>query len=382
MSADNVMEKVAKAPWVRLGDYIERSMANNMQLLYGEEFIEGVNSNGEFCKTKSTLVDINLKPYKLVNNGDFVYNPSRFNIGSIAYRTQGFCIVSHLYVVFHLNEKGKQDIVPEYLYTYIYRDEFFRMIDYLNFGSQRPEFNFFELSDIEIPLPAIEVQRELVAVYNGIKTLAEENEALLPKLSAACHAFIVDCKKKYEMVRLGEYIETCSNSNKNKLELPYFGINKDKDFMPTVATTEGLDNSKYTVLTKGMFVFSGMQTGRDVCIRIGLYDKESPVLISPAYTTFNVKNEDVLAPQFLFLYFKRNEMDRYGWFLSDSSIRSNLDWDRFCDIEIPLPPIEVQRSVVALFNCYEEAKSIAKEAREQLKTICPALVQRAGKKVK
>ena len=125
--------------WVRLGDYIERSMTNNSDLKYGPEFIEGVTSNGEFSKTRANLIDINLKPYKLVNNGDFVYNPSRFNIGSIAYRTQGFCIVSHLYVVFHLNSKGKEFIIPEFLYLYIYRQEFFRMIDYLNFGSQRPD---------------------------------------------------------------------------------------------------------------------------------------------------------------------------------------------------------------------------------------------------
>lgn len=71
-------------------------------------------------------------------------------------------------------------------------------------------------------------------------------------------------------------------------------------------------------------------------------------------------------------------MDRYGWFLSDGSIRSNLEWERFCNIRIPLPSIEVQQSIVNLYNCMEEAKRIASEAREQLKTLCPALIQRAA----
>ena len=70
-------------------------------------------------------------------------------------------------------------------------------------------------------------------------------------------------------------------------------------------------------------------------------------------------------------------MDRLGWFLSDGSIRSNLDLERFCDIEIPLPPIEVQQSIVNLYHCMEEAKKIASEAREKLKEICPALIQKA-----
>ena len=369
--------KIENAPWVRLGDYIERSMVNNSDLKYGTEFIEGVNSNGEFCKTKADLLDINLKPYKLVNNGDFVYNPSRFNIGSIAYRTTGFCIVSHLYVVFRLNKLGKEKINPLYLYMYIYRDEFFRMITYLNFGSQRPEFNFFELSDIKIPLPSIETQNEIVAVYNGLKELAEENEKLLEPLSKSCEAFIVDCKKKYAKKRLGDLITIDEKINSENQDLDFLGINRDKSFMPSVATTEGLDKSKYKVISKGKFVFSGMQTGRDVCIRFGLYNETVDGLVSPAYTTYSVVDKNIL-PEYLMMNFKRSEMDRLGWFLSDSSVRSNLDFDRFHDIQIPIPPIQIQQKIVDLYNCYDECKRIANEAREKISNLCPALVQKAA----
>ena len=151
-------------------------------------------------------------------------------------------------------------------------------------------------------------------------------------------------------VRLGDYIEVFDKRNTDGKPLPFYGINKDKTFMPTVADTNELDNSKYKVVEKGVFVFSGMQTGRDVCIRIALFDEENPVIISPAYTTFKIKDTTELLPEFLFLQFNREESDRYGWFLSDGSIRSNLDWERFCDIEIPLPDIEVQRELVATYN--------------------------------
>ena len=70
-------------------------------------------------------------------------------------------------------------------------------------------------------------------------------------------------------------------------------------------------------------------------------------------------------------------MDRYGWYLSDSSVRSNLDWERFNNIQVPLPPPEVQQSIVNLYHCMEEAKKIASEARTQLQTLCPALIQYA-----
>jgi type I restriction enzyme S subunit len=233
---------------------------------------------------------------------------------------------------------------------------------------------------IKIPLPSIEVQRELVTAYNGLKELAEQNEALLPKLSAACHAYIVDCRDKYPSVPLGECIQIDDFVNTDNEDLEFLGINISKEFMPTSATTEGLKKNKYKILTKGRFVFSGMQTGRDVAIRVGLYSKNSDALISPAYTTFSVApdKKDILLDEYLMLQFQRQESDRLGWFYSDSSIRSNLDWPRFCEFNIPLPPIEVQQAIVDVYHCMERAKKIATEARARLKQICPALIQRAA----
>ena len=88
-----------------------------------------------------------------------------------------------------------------------------------------------------------------------------------------------------------------------------------------------------------------------------------------------------MLPEYFFLMFKRPEMDRLGWFYSDSSVRSNLDWPRFEMIKIPLPPIEVQQTVVDLYRCANEAKKIAAEADKLSREICPALIQRVVKEV-
>lgn len=81
----------------KLGELIERSTVNNKDLKYGTDLIAGVNNDGVFTSPKGNPIDVDLKPYKLVNNGAFVYNPTRIDLGSLAYRTEGFCIVSHLY---------------------------------------------------------------------------------------------------------------------------------------------------------------------------------------------------------------------------------------------------------------------------------------------
>lgn len=176
---------------------------------------------------------------------------------------------------------------------------------------------------------------------------------------------------------IGNLIEVTDSRNYSNKQIMVCGINKTKSFMPTVADMNGVDISKYKLVYKDEFAFSGMQTGRDKCIRIALYDGENPILISPAYTTFKVKEDmkDKVLPQYILLFFKRSEMDRYGWFISDSSVRANLDWARFIAIKIPLPPIEIQRSIVNIYHCAEEAKRIAEEADKLSREICPALMQ-------
>ncbi len=83
---------------IKLGDYIRRSTVNNHDMRYGMDLIEGVTNEGKFSSPKGDPIDVNLKPYKIVNNGAFVYNPSRLNLGSIAYRTQGLCIF-HIFIL-------------------------------------------------------------------------------------------------------------------------------------------------------------------------------------------------------------------------------------------------------------------------------------------
>lgn len=367
-----------KESWRSVGSLIEPFDKRNSD---GCDYpFYGINKDKTFMPTVADTNNLDNTKYKIVSKGDFVFSGMQTGrdvcIRIALYDKEDPIIISPAYTTFRI--KGSMEIIPQYLFIQFNRFEMDRYGWFLSDGSIRSNLDWDRFCDIEIPLPSIEVQQELVDTYNGLKALAEQNEALIEPLSKACEAFIVDCKTKYPEVELGKYIEDFDKRNNAGCEYPFYGINKDKTFMPTVADTNNLDNTKYKVVSSGDFVFSGMQTGRDVCIRIALYDGVNSIIISPAYTTFKVKDDVKILPQYLFLQFKRFEMDRYGWFLSDGSIRSNLEWERFCEIKLPLPPMETQRSIVNLYNCLEEAKKIASEAREKLKTLCPALVQRAA----
>ncbi|MFM1794303.1 MAG: hypothetical protein RL642_688, partial [Bacteroidota bacterium] len=130
--------------------------------------------------------------------------------------------------------------------------------------------------------------------------------------------------------RIGDYIHLVDNRNKDLAVTNLLGINITKNFMPSVANTSETDLSKYKMIQKGQFAYSAMQVGRDETIRLAFYTEEAPAIISPAYLVIEVNDENELLPEYMMMWFQRPESDRYGWFISDSSVRASLDWERFC----------------------------------------------------
>ena len=154
------------------------------------------------------------------------------------------------------------------------------------------------------------------------------------------------------------------------------GIDKNKTFISSTVKSSAVNIKNYKIVKKGQFAYSSMQTGRDECIRIALLEKDEPIIISPAYSVLQVKNEKVV-PEFIMLWFMRKEMDRYGWFASDASIRASLELDSFFQIKIPIPELEIQQCIVDIYKSYLKRKEINERLKAQIKDICPVLIKGA-----
>lgn len=177
---------------------------------------------------------------------------------------------------------------------------------------------------------------------------------------------------KYRIRELVKVVDEINNLGIRK----FYGINKSKEFMVTNAKTDNLDERKYKLVRRNRFVYSGMQTGRDECIRISMFTSDDPVIVSPAYVTFEILDTDIVYPEYFFMIFLSKEKDRLGWFYSDSSIRANLDWEMFCDIEIDLPPIEIQEKYVAIYKAMLDNQKSYENGLEDLKLVCDATIER------
>ena len=230
------------------------------------------------------------------------------------------------------------------------------------------------MEDIFIELPPYPIQQKYVDIYKSMVANQQCYERGLEDLKLAIDALLDKVKHRAPMQPIGELLREIDIRNTDGAIDNVQGINISKQFMPSVADTNGVNLSNYKVVRKGQFAYSGMQTGRDECIRIALYTGSKPIIVSPAYSVFEVKEATVI-PKYIMMWFSRAESDRRGWFMSDASIRTNLDLERFYEMKVPVPDQEIQRSIVELYSAYITRRSINVRLRDQIKDICPILIK-------
>lgn len=360
---------------IRLGDYITPSTINNRDLKYKKELIEGVTNGGVFSAPKGNPLDVDLKPYKIVNNGAFVYNPSRLDLGSIAYRTEGLCIVSHLYIVFYLNEAGKKIIDPAWLFIYFRRKEFYREVTFRNFGSQRPEFNFYDMSDIFIPLPSISIQKKYVDIYKFMIANQQSYERGLEDLKLVCDGYIEDLRRKMLCKKIGPYLIEGNQQNDMGLTADSVrGLTTSKEVISTKADMAGVSLDNYKVVKPGQIAYVPDTSRRGGKISLGFNNTMESFLVSSISTVFGT-NHELLLPDYLMLFLTRTEFDRYARFNSWGSARETFDWNEMCNVQIPIPDISIQKAIADIYHVYITRKRISEQLKAQIKDICPILIR-------
>lgn len=358
---------------IRLGDYIERSTSNNKDLKYGTDLITGVTNEGIFTSPKGNPEGVDLRPYKIVNNGAFVYNPTRLDLGSIAYRTEGLCIVSHLYIVFYLNDNGKKIIDPQYLFIYFRRKEFCREVTFRNFGSQRPEFSFNDMSDIEIPLPPYPVQQKYVDIYNAMLANQQSYEHGLADLKLVCDAYIEDLRKNHPIEAIGPYIERHNIKNGPNGTKNVMGVSTSKEFREPSAKVNRDELSNYKVVKPRQISFV-QTTHNEKVFAYAFNNTPSDIVVTSVNEVFSV-DENKLLPEYLSMFFNRTEFDRYARFHSWGSARETFTWDDLIKVKIPIPEIAIQKSIVDIYNVYKRRKKLGEELKAQIQNICPILIK-------
>ena len=166
--------------------------------------------------------------------------------------------------------------------------------------------------------------------------------------------------------QLGQFIRQVDVRNASGKEENLLGVSVQKTFIPSIANTVGTDFTKYKVVRRGQFTYIPDTSRRGDKIGIALLSDYDEGLVSNVYTTFEVIDKNELLPEYLMLWFSRPEFDRYARFKSHGSVREVMDWDEMCKVQLPVPPISVQRDIVKAYQTITNRIALKRQVNDNL----------------
>ena len=306
--------------------------------------------------------------YNVFYLNDFVFNPARMELNSIALNTEfDKAICSSLYEIFYI---VRTDILlPEYLNLFIKRDEFARKCWFEAVGSARSYFRVFNLAEFNIDLPPLQIQQKYVDVYNSMLANQKSYERGLEDLKLTCDATIEDFKRKYPCEKISKYIHEENLRNTNEVLKEVLGVCKDKVFIPTIANMEGISLENYKIVKPNWFAYSNRINIGSIALK---YD--TPCLVSPSYTVFSV-DETKMYPEYLSLWLQREEFCHFAFYYSLGTVKDELDMTELGQMNIPFPSLEIQNNIITIYKNYLERKELNEKLKSQIKSICPILIK-------
>ena len=176
--------------------------------------------------------------------------------------------------------------------------------------------------------------------------------------------------------RLGNYIREVNVRNRELKVTNLLGVSISKEFMPSIANTIGTDMSTYKIVERGQFAYGPVTSRNGDKVSIALLDGYDNAIISQAYTVFEVTDSEQLLPEYLMMWFRRPEFDRYARFHSHGSAREIFDWEELCDVMLPIPSITRQREIVSEYETLTNRIRLNNQMIQHLEATAQALYRK------
>lgn len=185
------------------------------------------------------------------------------------------------------------------------------------------------------------------------------------------------------LTKLGAYIEQYDlrNIDDKYGEDDVVGISTQKTMIRTKADLMGVKLSSYKLVPPKHFAYVSDTSRRGDKMSLCYNDTENTYIVSSISTVFYVSNTEKLNSEYLFMYFNRPEFDRYSRFNSWGSARETFSWEDMCDIDIDLPPIEIQRKYVDVYNAMLANQKSYERGLDDLKLTCDAYIEDLRRKI-
>lgn len=165
---------------------------------------------------------------------------------------------------------------------------------------------------------------------------------------------------------LGNFIQEVNNRDRAITVDLLLGVSIQKKFIPSIANIIGTDMSTYKIVKRNQFSYGPVTSRNGDKISIALLEDFDEAIVSQAYSPFEVKNTNELLPEYLMMWFRRPEFDRYARFMSHGSAREIFGWEEMCNTLLPIPSIAKQKEIVKEYNVIQNRISLNQQLIQKL----------------
>ena len=356
----------------RLGDYIRPVDVRNRDLKVTEPM--GINIDKHFMPSVANVIGTDLSTYKLVSKNQFACNLMHVGrdekIPMAMHTDNDPIIVSPAYFVFEIT--NTELLLPEYLMMWFRRPEFDRNAWFHTAGDVRGGLDKNELMDMQLPVPDIERQREIVSEYETLTSRIRLNEQMIEKLEATAqalyrHTFVDNIDKQnlpqgWHLATLGE---VCSVITKGTTPSDY-SENRPVNFVKaeSISPNHCIDNKmlahidgnthnselKRSIIKENDILFTIAGTLGKFCIA----DKTFlPANTNQAVAIIRV-DKSKIHPIDIYAMFVGGVHEDYCKRNIQQAVQANLNLETISKIPIVLPPNDImnifQKKVLSVFN--------------------------------
>lgn len=351
--------------YVSIGSLLTRKR-DKAKKIGGNAPVYAVTNNKGFALSSDlhdfTIHSEDTSNYMVVERNDFAYNPSRLNIGSIAYfKNDGKGLISPMYVVFHADEKI---VLPEYLFIVLKSEAVRNKIDSLKEEGARFRFDFKRWDLIKIPVPSLEEQTRIVGILDTFTSAIDnlkEQIALRRKQYEYYRDQLLDLEGKpgVEMKMIKEVFDTRNGytpSTSNKLFwndgiIPWFKMEDIRD-NGRILSDSFLHITPQAVKGKGLFKANSIILATSATIgehALILVD----FLCNQRFTNLSLKENYMQSIDIKYVYYYMFIVDKWCKQHVNQGGFASVDMTGLYNLEFPIPPLQDQQRIVSILDTFE-----------------------------
>ena len=354
-----------KSNYNQLGQYIEMVSRTNSDLKYGIEDVRGCSNTKQMMQTRANLIGRTYEKFIVLKPREFVFNRRTTRNGEkigMAYNNSDReYIFTNDYVAFRVKREYLDKLLPDYLYLFFCRDEFDRYARYKSTGSATEFFNWEDMCAVPFEIPPMDFQQLVVNTYKVLNERIEIKRKINDNLAATIQTIFLSCKQSDTFktyLPLNELVKTVNFRNKDNVYGidDLMGVSLTKEFIKSPANTISLDVSNYKIVKPFQFACNLMHVGRDKKVAVGMLTDADNVIISPAFTVFEIINNNVILPEVLVSWFSQSFFDNEVSYLASEGIRDGIKWDTFAQIPIFIPEFEIQTKIQNIYKNIQQNK--------------------------